>query len=305
MSDRKLRIKHHKNIQEKIKDKANKLQQLSQNGADEYKQLARNAAELEDNYRAKTKVTKLQEPYVDRLNTTDWEDYERIINEDEQRLSWMGDIYDAVVDQQQYNSEILTSMATSGNVTAGMIDGQIRVFEGSIPADDLSIIEKISLKPTLSDNIYEIEDLILDLFGYETKTFFSEITDEWNITDNENKHSVLLSLRSLIFDKLIDPNNQYSSARWYKAYCATLGERDPKRVFGRIKYFIIDKKTHSDFLSTTIQEVDLNAHTLEEMYKNLTELGKYGGDISEIKRTYEMSIRSFRNILKLRQELFY
>ncbi|MCX6667556.1 MAG: hypothetical protein NTV74_04875 [Euryarchaeota archaeon] len=161
-------------------------------------------------------------------------------------------------------------------------------------------MEKIGGEPTLSDDIKDIGERLAKMFNSGITERFNQLTKDWSISNNNEKTGFLLSLRSIIFDQVIQPKNEYKTTLWYKK----IGDTDFKRRFAMVKFFIIDKK-ENNFAETTIATIDHESWEMAGYYDKMTTYGKNNGDITEIMKTYEDTIACFSRILTQRQQFYY
>jgi hypothetical protein len=295
--DRKKKIKDHVKTQKKIIDTAKEIKNNCKDGIDHYKNISVNADSFIDNYEKNIQMVELQRPFVYDYSTSQWSSYLTMMNRDNWILEYLTTL----------NSDVQTTTSNIGQVakSSGTVQIDVTYISGATMEIFLDIadgktkqkIEEIGITTTLFDDSDYIEKTLDTVLNTGLSKDFESIKKDWSSSKDDDKFKILLNLRSLIWDQIIQPNNHYRKTEWYKK----LGNTDFKNRFAKVKYYIIGLKNETDFLESTIKLIDADAWNLANCYDNLTIYGKKNGDISKIKETYNDTINSFRLVLMLRE----
>ena len=254
-------------------------------------------SKLIDTYEKNIRMTELHIPFVNDLNEDQWDNYKKKIEDDNRLLDHLYKIKDDIKIQVVVAEEIST-VTDITDISATYASGAtMTIFGDVVDSKTKGEIEKLDIIPTLSDDIEYIESKIYELFDSTIFDAFIKITKNWSSSGDEDKHNILLNLRSLIFDRLIQPNNEYRKTEWYK----TLGDMDYKNRFAKVKFFIIGHKKESEFMLSTLKFIDEDSWRLTKCYEKMSAFGKTGGDTDKIIETYNDTINSFRLVLMLKK----
>lgn len=294
--ERKKKVEDHIDTQKKIIDTAKEIKKSCKQGVDHYKDISINADALIDNYEKNTKMMELQKPFTSQYSPSQWSNYLTMIGRDDWMLGYLTNLNTDVQESVNTVEQIAKSSGTV-KIDAAYISGAtMEILLDVIDARTKEKIEEIGISPTLTDDSDFIKNTLENMFTLKIAEDFESIVRNWSVCNDNDKYTLLLNLRSLIWDQIIQPNNQYRKTEWY----GKLGKTDFKNRFAKVKYFIIGLKNESEFLKSTIKLIDADAWNLAVCYDNLTTYGKKGGDIYKVKETYKDTINGFRLVLMLR-----
>jgi len=116
--------------------------------------------------------------------------------------------------------------------------------------------------------------------------------------DPDEKASILLGLRSIIFDRIFEhycPQKDFQKASWHRT--------GMKKHFCESKYFIQDNMADSDIQSSLLKQI-LNISTdIERLFHELSDIGKTGKNANNADIVFKKTVFSFASALSLRKAL--
>jgi regulator of replication initiation timing len=169
------------------------------------------------------------------------------------------------------------------------------------------VLAIVKFTPTWIDDIAfikaELKKLTPDLSGE-----FEAVAAEMSGIGHPNlKHRVLLSLRSVFFDRLLNivaPEAQYSQTSWFKRTPTTQGAAPFRRMrFCQPKFFIFDNRDETAFPQSMIDAVNKASAEMALHFDEMSEYGKNGADSHIVDNCYRQTMTSFANAIKLRNQI--
>jgi len=283
---RKKKVEDHLKIQKKIIDVAKDIKENCKEGIDYFKDISTNADVFVDNYEKNIQMVELQKPFVYDFSTSQWSSYLTMMNRDKWFLGYLNILNNDV--RSSVNSiEQAAKSSGSAKIDAMYISGAtMKIFIDVVDKETREKIEEIGVTPTIIDDTTYIINTLGQMFSIKISCNFESISRDWSSSRDEDKYKLLINLRSLIWDQIIQPNNEFRKTEWYKK----LGDANFKNRFAKVKFFIIGHKKESEFLDSTLKLIDTDAWNSANCYDNLTTYGKKGGEINKIVETYNDTI---------------
>jgi regulator of replication initiation timing len=165
------------------------------------------------------------------------------------------------------------------------------------------VISSIEFEKTWIDDIYLIKQELKGLMPKVVKDFESVVADMSGTGDSDLKYKALLSLRSIIFNQILDTmasESSYSQTKWFK-----MSPQGPwrKKRFCQAKFFMLENRDESSFPSSMIFSVNTTARDLQNHFDQMSELGKKGASGVSVDNCYKETLSAFANVLRLRSQL--
>jgi hypothetical protein len=165
----------------------------------------------------------------------------------------------------------------------------------------------VKLSPTWIADIAFIKEELKKITPDVSKSFEGVVAEMSGAGDPKLKHRVLLSLRSVIFDQLLDiisPEAQYSKTSWFnRTPTAPAGASFRKMRFCQPKFFIFGNRDETAFPQSTIDAVDKAASEMALHFNEMSDYGKNGATASVVDSCYMQTITSFANAIRLRNQI--
>jgi len=158
-------------------------------------------------------------------------------------------------------------------------------------------IKEIEIEDNTFDNIETIK-INLAKINPSTVQKFECVVRDWSGSEDNQKHKILLNLRSVIYHQLLDiiaPEKNYCKAPWYK--------NGFKKRYCQMKFFILGMQDESKLLKSMLMQVEQVANDSQRYFDLLSKLGKYGGSRIDIETVFKATISTFALALRIRNSL--
>jgi hypothetical protein len=162
----------------------------------------------------------------------------------------------------------------------------------------------VEFLPTWTEDIDFIRRGLQKMMPSVLKEFESVIADMSGTGNPELKYKALLSLRSVMFDQLLDilaDESRYCQTPWFKITPPQTPFR--KKRFCQAKFFIIGDRNVSGLPQSMNDAVDKTAMELQNHFDQMSNYGKQGASSTLVDNCYKETLASFANAFKLKSEV--
>ncbi len=165
------------------------------------------------------------------------------------------------------------------------------------------VLATLKFSQTWIDDIAFIKAQLKTITPDLSKAFEGVVAEMSGAGDPDLKHRVLLSLRSVIFDQLLDkiaPEALYSQTPRFKITPPGIPSR--KMRFCQPKFFIFENRDEASFPQSMIDAVNKASTEMALHFDEMSEYGKNGAPSPVVDNCYRQTMTSFANAIKLRNE---
>ena len=161
-------------------------------------------------------------------------------------------------------------------------------------------LKNIDTQPSLNKDIECLKVELTNLDNLIGEKFLHLVKD-WNaISASTDFHQYLLTFRSIIFDELfakICPKSNLSRSPWYAS-------TSKKQKYCQPKYFMQGVNEDTAIPPSDLIIINSMASSLEQDFKDLSNLGKQGGIERRVQNTFVQTVSHLANALRMRKQHF-
>ena len=215
--------------------------------------------------------------------------------------------YDGMIRQA---NDITKNVGTIGAVVSGLSSGTttatitvVSVFTSpEIPLEHR--IKVVGFTDHLQENIVSIKTN-LELTDKTIAQDFDLVNTKWSAAPPTEKSTVLLELRTVIYDKLFTVYSDpfYGRTNWHRSAASARTPFKDKRI-AEPRFFMVGVSEDSDIDPTALIEINRIAIEFQASFDQLSGLGKSGGSAVISETEYRRAISLLNQILRLRNIWF-
>ena len=288
-------------------DKATKVKKLAQSNIEDNKAICVNMDKVEDSLGKQKEIAEtLIKDVVDAIAEPDWDNmrnqFVQASNIRRTVSSLHRDMESTRTSVSSYTTvanTVVTSTASSGWSGYEILKG----YFGKHPSVKKAL-EKVEFLSTWMEDIDFIRRGLQKMMPSVLKEFESVIADMSGTGNPKLKYRALLSLRSVMFDQLLDilaDESRYCQTTWFKITPPQTPFK--KKRFCQAKFFIIGDRNVSGLQQSMNDAVDKTAMELQNHFDQMSNYGKQGASSTLVDNCYKETLASFANAFKLKSEV--
>ncbi len=288
-------------------DEATKVKKLAQFDIEDNKAICVNMDKVQDSLGKQKEIAEtLTKDVLDAIAEPDWDNMRNQFGQASNIRRIMSSLHRDMESTRTSVSSYTTvtnTVAASG-ASAGWSGYEIlKGYSVKYPSVEKAL-ETVELLPTWMEDIDFIRQELQKMMPSVLKDFEGVIADMSGTGKPELKYKALLSLRSVIFNQLLDTladESQYCQTTWFKI--TPLQTPFRKKRFCQAKFFIIGNRDVSGFPQSMSNAVDKTAMELQNHFDQMSNYGKQGASSTLVDNCYKETLASFANAFKLKSEV--
>ncbi len=294
------------NINETI-DIATKVKKLAQSDIEDNKTICVNMDKVEDTLGKQKQIAEtLTKDVLDAIAEPDWDNMRNQFGQASNIRRIVSSLHR---DMESARTSVSSFTTVASTVVSSNAVSSLSVYEISKGYSDKyplveKALKKVAFLPTWMEDIDFIKRALQKMMPSVLKDFEGVIADMSGTGNPELKYKALLSLRSVIFDQLLDilaDESQYCQTTWFKITPPKTPFKQKR--FCQAKFFIIGNRDVSGFQQSMTNAVDKTAMELQNHFDQMSNYGKQGASSTLVDNCYKETLSSFANAFKLKSEV--
>jgi len=303
---RKQEVQSYKDTIEEMKKEASQVKEIAQYKIESNKEICFDMEKLQDTLSKEKMVAEsLTEEVVEKMPQELWKNMKSFFDQaanNNRGVSSLRRDMEATKIQIQYLRTTATTLVSSNSTSAMSAIHIMRPYADEYPPVR-KVLSTVKFVPTWIDDIVFIKAELKKITPDVSREFETVAAELSGTGDPNLKHRVLLSLRSVIFDQLLDiiaPEKQYSQTSWFKL-------TPPKTPFKKLrfcqsKFFIFGNRDEAGFPQSTIDAVNKASAEMTLHFNEMSDYGKNGAPAPVVDNCYVQTMTSFANAIRLRNQ---
>ena len=296
------------NIEEILKD-TDEIKRIAQQNIEADKTICVDMDKLQDTLgKEKIIAESMTVEVVDGISNDEWSQmrsqFAQTANTHRGMSSLRRDMESVGTHVQQFT--LVASTTAASNSTAVMSGSHILMSHADQYPSVRIAFETVKFSPTWIEDIAFLKAELKKMMPDVSKEFEGVIADMSGIGNPNLKYKVLLALRSVFFDQLLDtiaPEAQYSQTSWFKRTPTTPAGTPFRRMrFCQPKFFIFGNNDETAFLQSMVDAVNKTSTEMAMHFNEMSEYGKEGATGILVDNCYRETLTSFANAIRLRNE---